>query len=167
MNSQKILNFIAFLCMAAVGFALFSQHYLGMLPCAWCVLQRLILLIIAVICLLANLFKPLFLIRLCAFLSFSLSITGILSAWYQYSVASNLVSCDMTFADRFMSKWTGLDAMFPWLFGIFATCMDAKVSLLGIDYALWALAMFVLCALLSLIAVFRKNNRELFSHYSY
>jgi disulfide bond formation protein DsbB len=31
----------------AVGIALFTQHGLGMQPCPWCVLQRLIFLAIA------------------------------------------------------------------------------------------------------------------------
>ena len=32
---------------AAVGMALFTQHVLGMMPCPWCVLQRVIFLAIS------------------------------------------------------------------------------------------------------------------------
>ncbi|PAX93014.1 disulfide bond formation protein B, partial [Bordetella pertussis] len=51
-------------------------------------------------------------------------------AGHQYSVAAKMLSCDQTFADRFMSA-TGLDGALPWLFGIYATCMDATVAVLG------------------------------------
>ncbi|NEN75174.1 disulfide bond formation protein B [Pelistega sp. NLN82] len=161
-TTQKILNTIAFICLLALGFALFSQHYLGMYPCAWCVLQRFILLVIAVVCLLSNLFRSTYFIRFFAFLSAGLSLSGVLSAWYQYNVAAKMLSCDMTFADVFMSRWTHLDATVPWLFGIFATCMDAQVSLFGIEYSLWSLGLFVLMTIASLIALFKKNTRHLF-----
>ncbi|MDY3331444.1 MAG: disulfide bond formation protein B [Pelistega sp.] len=163
MNTQRILNLIALFCLAAVGFALFSQHVLDMQPCAWCVFQRFIFLVIAGVCLLANLFRSGFMQKFFAFSSFALSIGGALAAWYQYSVAANMFSCDMTFADQFMAKWTGLDGMVPWLFGIYASCMDAKVDLLGIEYALWGLGLFVLFAVLSLVALFKREPRELFS----
>lgn len=162
MNTHRTLNILAILCLAAVGFALFSQHVLDMQPCAWCVLQRLIFLAIALVCLLANLFRRPFMLRLFSFLSFSLSIAGVLSAWYQYSVASESFSCDMTFADIFMSRWTHLDALAPWLFGIYATCMDAKVALFGIEYSLWGMGLFIFTALCSLYALFAKNERDLF-----
>ncbi|MGA0585155.1 MAG: disulfide bond formation protein B, partial [Castellaniella sp.] len=53
-RSDRLLRFIGLLCLAAVGVALISQHAFGMKPCAWCVLQRLILLAIAAVCGLAG-----------------------------------------------------------------------------------------------------------------
>lgn len=154
--TQKILNIIALLCLAAVGFALVSQHYFDMPPCAWCVFQRLLFLCIAAVCLLGNLFRPL-LVKKCLALAGSLTaIGGILAAWYQYSVASEMFSCDMTFADRFMSRVTGLDGAIPWLFGIYATCMDARADLLGIEYALWSLALFAVLLVAFLVALVKK-----------
>lgn len=162
-SSHKILNTIALLSLSAVGFALFSQHVLEMQPCAWCVLQRFLFLCIAAICLLANFFRSKAWVKVCALLCFALSASGILSAWYQYSVASELFSCNMTFADKFMSQWTGLDATLPWLFGIFATCMDARVSLLGFDYSLWGLGLFAVFIVLTLWVLIRREPRELFN----
>ncbi|NOL48985.1 disulfide bond formation protein B [Pelistega europaea] len=162
LNTQRMLNIIAILCLAAVGFALFSQYSLDMQPCAWCVLLRFIFLVIALVCLLANLFRSPFILRLFSFLSFSLSVAGILSTWYQYSVASESFSCDMTFADIFMSRWTHLDALAPWIFGIYASCMDAKADLFGIEYSLWGMGLSAVLALGSLYALFAKNERDLF-----
>lgn len=156
--TQKILNTIALACLVAVGFALFCQYFLDMPPCAWCVLQRLILLIIAAVCLLANFFRSGIAKKIFSLITGGLSVCGVLSAWYQYSVASVMFSCDMTFADRFMAKTTGLDAAVPWLFGIYATCMDARAELFGVEYAIWSLLLFAVIVIASLAVLFRKNN---------
>jgi len=156
--TQSRLNLIALLCLLALAVALVSQHVFNMPPCAWCVLQRLILLVIAGVCLLGNL-APGAIKRMMALLSFALSIAGIVAAWYQHTVASEMVSCDRTFADIFMSRTTGLDGLAPWLFGIYATCMDAKVSVFGVEYVLWALLLFVVLLVLSGYALFGKTQR--------
>ena len=80
---------------------------------------------------------------------------GVLAAWYQYDVAAHLFSCSQTFADRFMVG-LGLDAHEPWLFGIFASCMDAQVKVLGVAYALWSLGLFCVLGLMSLAALLRR-----------
>ena len=90
---QKFLNLIALICILAVGFALFSQHVLDMPPCAWCVFQRLIFLVIAAVCLLGNVVSANIFKRFIAFLVFLLGIGGMLSAWYQYDVAAQMFSC--------------------------------------------------------------------------
>src|SRR5690625_4453271 len=124
--------------------ALISQHGFGFAPCAWCVLQRLLLILIGVDSFFAatapataRFGRPLFLGTAMVF-----SIAGIAAAWFQITVAANLFSCSLTFADKFMTQ-TGLDSAIPWLFGIYATCAEARVSLLGVDYVLWALALFI------------------------
>lgn len=158
-RSSYIFSAISLVSLAALGIALVSQHVFDMRPCAWCVLQRLILIVIAVVCGLSALMQ-----RFCpivanvgAGLSALLGIGGILAAWYQYSVASQMFSCDLTFADRFMTA-SGLDASLPWIFGIFASCMDAKVTLLGVEYALWGVGLFALITVLSSTVIFRKKR---------
>lgn len=155
-TTKKILHLMALLCVGAVGIALISQHMFGMRPCAWCVFQRFIFLAIAVFCWLGIIVeRTSFPGRLCALLATLLSIGGITAAWYQYNVAAKMFSCDQTFADRFMVQ-SGLDANIPWLFGIFATCMDARVTLLGLEYAVWSMILFVVLALLGLVALTRR-----------
>jgi len=149
-SRQRLLLLIAVLCFAAVGVALVSQHVFDMPPCAWCVLQRLVYLAIGVVAL-AGAFAGA-IARACAALCAALAVGGIAAAWYQYDVAAKMFSCDQTFADRFMSA-SGLDGAMPWLFGIFATCMDATVEVLGVEYALWSLALFAVLAIVSLRAL--------------
>jgi disulfide bond formation protein DsbB len=70
-------------------------------------------------------------------------------------VAAKLLSCDQTFADKFISA-TGLDGAVPSVFGIYATCMDAVVKVLGVEYALWSLALFALLLLIALRGLFKR-----------
>lgn len=156
-TQRQLLNTIAVVCIVSVVFALISQHVFDMQPCAWCVLQRLIFLMIAAICLLVNFSSSLLYQKIIALLAAITAISGIVSAWYQYSVASVTFSCDMTFADRFISRTLGLDEALPWLFGIYATCMDAAVELFGIEYSIWSLVLFAVIAIVLIISLFRKS----------
>ena len=80
---------------------------------------------------------------------------GVVAGWYQHTVAAQMFSCDRTFADHFMVT-SGLDAALPWLFGIFATCMDAQVKLFGVEYVFWAIAIFLLIAVMGVMAARRR-----------
>lgn len=150
LSRKSILLLIALISFAAVGIALVSQYVYDMPPCAWCVFQRLIYLILGVVCLVGALGTRT-LSRISAGLSIPLALGGIVAAWYQFSVAAEMESCDQTFADQFMVR-SGLDGNFPSLFGIFATCMDARVEVFGIEYALWSLALFALLTIAGVMA---------------
>ena len=152
-SRQRLLLLIAVVCFAAVGVALVSQHVFGMPPCAWCVLQRLIYLAIGVVALAGACAGAI--ARACAALCALLGVGGVAAAWYQYDVAAQMFSCDQTFADRFMSG-SGLDGAIPWLFGIYATCMDAAVQVLGVEYVLWSLALFAVLVIAALWALLRR-----------
>jgi len=152
-SRQRLLLLIAALCFAAVAVALVSQHVFDMPPCAWCVLQRLIYLVIGVVALAGACAGAI--ARACTALCALLGVAGMAAAWYQYDVAAKMFSCDQTFADRFMSG-SGLDGAVPWLFGIFATCMDATVEVLGVEYALWSLALFAVLVIAALRALLRR-----------
>ena len=155
--SHRILHLTALLCVAAVAAALASQHLFDMPPCAWCVFQRLLFLAIAAACWLGVLLgrvSPLA-PRLAGIAATLIAIGGLVAGWYQHTVAAQMFSCDRTFADRFMVD-SGLDAGVPWLFGIFASCMDAQVKLLGIEYVFWAMALFALVGALGLVTALRR-----------
>lgn len=156
MKQNHIFIAITLFSLLALAAALISQHVFGMAPCAWCVLQRFILIICAVIGIIGWLTaKNTILKQIMALLGLATSIWGIASAWYQYSVAANLFSCAQTFADKFILTLK-LDNYMPWLFGIYATCADAKVSLFGIEYALWGFTSFVLLAVLNIFILFNR-----------
>lgn len=158
---SRALGASAILALLAFGFALFSQHVLGMQPCAWCVLQRMICLVIAVVAGLGWLARrqrgaPAF----ASALVFLLAMGGAVAAWYQHTVAAFAFTCDLSFADRVVAA-SGLDALMPQVFGIWATCADSAVDLLGLRYELWTLMLFVGLALLNLLALGGRRARPL------
>jgi disulfide bond formation protein DsbB len=157
LSIRPALATIATLSLAGVALALFSQHALGMLPCAWCVLQRLIFIVIGVLAIMGLLIPSLVFKRVMLIEIVLGSLAGIAAAWYQKSVAALSFSCDQTLADRIIVN-SGLDANLPWLFGIYASCMDAAVSLLGLDYAIWSLLLFAVLGV-SAIAALIINRR--------
>ena len=153
---RYVLILISFLSFGSVSAALVSQHLFGMAPCAWCVFQRVIYLAIGVVSAFAawqGSTRPIT-NRLYAAVTAMLATAGIASAIYQKSVAAKMFSCDQTLADRWMTQ-SGLESTFPWLFGIYASCMDAVVYLMGIEYAVWSALMFGVITLLSLYIVIR------------
>lgn len=148
-----VLRLISLLSFSSVAVALVSQYVYDMQPCAWCVFQRLLYLIIGTLALVVTLKEPgRTRLAIGAGLISAGALGGITSAWYQEKVAANNFSCAQTLADQIMTK-TGLDAGVPWLFGIYASCMEARVKLLGIEYAWWSLAMFFLLCVLALIVM--------------
>lgn len=56
---RRLLNSLCFLvCTGSLGFAYYAQFYLGLEPCPLCILQRLTLLVLGVVFLLATVHHP-------------------------------------------------------------------------------------------------------------
>lgn len=146
---RLILASIGLISLSGVILALISQYVFDMPPCAWCVFQRLIYLTISAMCLAGTVGQPSRL-RLSFFSStvIALCVGGVTSAWYQENVAANSFSCAQTLADQIMTQ-SGLESTVPWLFGVYASCMDAKVSVLGIEYAYWSMSLFIILGALA------------------
>ena len=147
LREKRLWWLVCFLCSAGVGIALLSQHAFDMQPCAWCVFQRLLYLLLAVVAAVAACSQGLIARLVCAMLGLSLTVAGVLAAWFQAQVASQSFSCAQTLADLLMTQ-TGLETAIPALFGIYASCMDARVKVFGLEYAYWSLLLFALLGLL-------------------
>src|SRR3989344_33521 len=52
LSSRALLAIAGLACAASVGLALLAQHQFNMQPCPWCILQRLIFVVLAGLCLL-------------------------------------------------------------------------------------------------------------------
>ncbi len=154
----KLLRFISLLSIGSVAFALMSQYVFDMQPCAWCVFQRLLYLIIGIVAILLTLGSP-SRVRLSIGAAgiIATAIAGVTSAVYQEKVAANTFSCAQTVADQLMTK-SGLDAVAPWLFGIYASCMEARVKLMGIEYAWWSMLMFSILGVLGIITLVKLRR---------
>ena len=140
--TSRLLLAMAALCVAAVGIALVSQHVFDMQPCPWCILQRVIYLAIALLCLIGVAVSAPLPRRCIGVLTLLLALSGGASALYQHLVAAKSASCNLTFADKIISA-LGLDGAFPPLLQVTANCSDAAVSVLGVPYAYGSLALFI------------------------
>ncbi len=140
-----LLAAVAGVAVAAVVAALVSQHVFDMQPCPWCVLQRLIFLLVAAAALLGVLWRSLAGQRVAAAGVLGVAASGIAAALWQHFVASSSASCNLTLADRILSTLT-LDARLPQVFAAYASCADAKVRLFGLPYEFWSLGLFVALA---------------------
>jgi len=142
----QVLVAVGLLSLAAVGLAAIAQYAFDMQPCPWCVLQRLIYIVVGVLALVAaalpGLGRRLFIV-----LALLGSLSGLASALWQQLHAVNEASCAMTLADRIMTG-LHLDSLLPQLFTAYASCADAAVSVLGIPFAVWSCLLYVILALL-------------------
>jgi len=137
---------VALACLAAVGAALLSQHAFGMQPCPWCVLQRVIFLAIAIACGLGLAWRSAAGRRAGAGVALLFALGGVAAALWQHFQAAASASCNLTLADKIVSRWLQLDALAPDVFEARASCADAAVDLLGVPYDFWSLALFVAIA---------------------
>ncbi|MBS0595005.1 MAG: disulfide bond formation protein B [Rubrivivax sp.] len=150
-RAGTLLAAIALAAAASVALALVSQHLWDMQPCAWCVLQRLIFVLIALLALLGVVVRVALVRRAASALVALLSLAGVGAALWQNQVAAKSDSCNLTLADRIVSG-AQLDARLPEIFQPRASCADAAVQLLGVPYELWSLALYLLVLFASLAA---------------
>lgn len=127
----------------AVCIALYTQHRLGMQPCPWCVLQRLIFLSISAAAWIGLAMNAALPRRVMAMLIAVLAGCGIAAAVWQHFVAAASASCNLTLADRVMSG-SGLDNLWPQVFAPYASCAEAAARLLGVPYEFYSFTIFVL-----------------------
>ena len=145
---------IALLSFGAVGIALYTQHRLDMQPCPWCVLQRLVFVAIGAWALLGALLPARLWRQLVTIVVSLLAACGMAAALWQHFVAKASASCNLTFADKVMNA-TGLNERFPEVFAAYASCADAAVSMAGIPYEFYSLALFVLVDAIALMSFIR------------
>jgi protein dithiol:quinone oxidoreductase len=144
---------MALACIGGIAAALVAQHVYDMRPCPWCILQRVIFVVIAAVCLLAAavaaLRKPL------TALALVFAGLGVASAVWQHVVAAGQASCNLTLADRIIQA-LGLETLLPSMFQVTASCAEAAV-LLGLPFEYWSLALFALLAAAALLVL--KSDR--------
>ena len=154
-SSRQTLGFVAIISFAAIGFALFTQYALGMRPCPWCSLQRLICVAIVIAAAPGAILVQRWSHVVSSLLVGILALAGMAAALWQHFVAAHTVSCELTLADQIISG-LGMAAAFPKVFAIKASCSDASVTLLGIPYALCTFALFLLLGALAVFVLYRQ-----------
>lgn len=156
LSPRLLLTLISLVCAASVGLALVAQHRYGMEPCPWCILQRMLFVLLAALGLVAASLPGLGR-RLVAGLGLLGALGGMAAALWQHFVAAQSASCALTLADRLIT-FTGLDVRWPEAFEVRASCADAAVSVLGVPFELWSLALFTLTGAILLANVLASGQ---------
>jgi protein dithiol:quinone oxidoreductase len=148
-SAGRPMAWVGTLAIAALAIAFASQHLFGMQPCPWCIVQRLIVIGIALLAftsagLLGAVSRGTRALGGAAAAGvLALAILGAVAAWHQHTVASRQFSCSFTWADRFLMS-AGLDRWWPGMFEVRATCADAaQALLLWLPFEMWSGALFV------------------------
>ena len=155
-SPRSLLAGIAGVSLLAVAAALYTQHAWNMPPCAWCVLQRLVVVAVAAAALLGLALPGAIGRRLGAALALLLAALGLAAALWQHFVANQSASCNMTLADKVVGA-TGLDRTLPEVFAAYASCAEAQVDLAGVPYEWWSAALFTLLSLAALRVALRPT----------
>jgi protein dithiol:quinone oxidoreductase len=153
------------ICALAVGFALFAQHIWDMQPCPWCIVQRMLYMLLGVVALVFGLFSgrrtsmgrivPSSAWKTGTWLVLLLSAIGVGVAIYQATVAASQVTCNLTAAHKFITA-TGLDELAPEVFKVRASCAEAaSATLLGLPFEVASGILFALLFTWSLTLIFR------------
>ena len=138
------------------------QHRFDYQPCPWCVLQRLLLLTIVGVALTGAMFGARVVQWVSAVAATLLSAVGVGVAMYQHLVAAKSASCNLTLADRVLSK-SGLIEAWPAMFEATARCDEADRPWLGVPFSLWGAMLFASLAVVAagtLIRLFRQRPRQ-------
>jgi disulfide bond formation protein DsbB len=157
-NASRLFALAALASLAAVGAALYTQHVMDMQPCPWCVLQRLIFVLIAAFALLGFVWRSRTGAMLSALAMDLLAACGVAAALWQHFVAASSSSCNLTLADRIVSG-LGLDALLPDVFAPRASCADAAATLAGVPYEFWSLATFAMLGALAVLVLLSQLRR--------
>lgn len=150
---------LGLVCAASVVLALVAQHRFGMEPCPWCILQRMQIMAIGSLALLAAAAPLKWARQLLSLLLIPLAASGAAAALWQHFVAAKTNSCALTLADRIITT-IGLDSRWPDIFEVRATCADAAVSVLGVPFEFWSLALFLMTVAIAALAFWRSRQGD-------
>ena len=106
--ARLLLGGMVVVPLLAVGAALYTQYRMDMMPGAWCVLQRLFFVGVALAGLLGLLVPGLLLRRLAAGLALLAALAGVTAALGQHFVANDSAPCGMSL------HWSSCSAVSHW-----------------------------------------------------
>ena len=161
--------FVFLSCIGVLGYALYLQHYRGLLPCPLCVVQRMAYIVVAVAALGGVLYSPGRASRMVysAAMAIFASIGVIVAARHAWVVHHPELSteCGISPEEKFLNalpfaKW------WPGMFEANGDCASVTWKFLSLTIPEWSLILFLfigIAALLALAAQIRGRPRNLFS----
>lgn len=156
-NSKSVLLMIAFTSIGLIAFALYLQHGKQMLPCPMCILQRYAFAAVALICIVFA-FLPRSAARVGAGLAALAAITGAgLAGRHLWIIANPSISCGIDPLETSLNAIPTANLM-PFLFKADGLCTTLYEPILGLSIPQWALAWFVLFAIVLTWVALRRSR---------
>ena len=153
----------AVICASLLGFALYVQHGMFMMPCPLCILQRVAFVAMGVFFLLGAITgdKPTWLRKTSALLvAFSASVGAGIAGWHvmlQYAPPSNLPSCGSMDISYMLDAFP-LQKVLEKIFMGSGDCAKVDWVFLGLSMPVWTLVWYVILGAGVLWAGFRRRS---------
>ena len=134
-------------CVAVLGAALYLQHVNNLDPCPWCIVQRILFIVIGLIALVGALHRPqAFGVTAYATVLGVLSMLGIAAATYHIYLQSDPAragKCVGSIVERLLDR-SGVGSMIPSLLQYDGPCTLKPWALLGLSIPEWSLVSYVM-----------------------
>lgn len=159
-SSPRSTNFFGFLLsILLLAGAYYLQYFQNVQPCLLCLLQRWMLIAIAIIFFLGALHNPEKIGRkIYAFFTFLFSLMGILAAtrqvWLQHQPLTSTTTCMPDL--NFLLRTRTLPEVFKMMLQGSSDCAKAEWHFMSLSLAQWSLVFFVLLGIISLIQLSRR-----------
>src|SRR4030095_4625218 len=156
LGARMIYAAIALAAVGLVAAALFMQHVVGLNPCPLCIIQRVVFLLLAVVCALAAWTSPQPPARRFGIVGLLVALIGAgVAAWHgRLKNAPELLSCGPGLGA--MLENFPLTQILPRIFRGSGDCADPGAILFGVSLPGWALAGFLVRALAAVAAIARR-----------
>ena len=153
---RAVWVWMAFTCMGLLSFGLYLQHVVGLEPCPMCIVQRYVMVLIAVVAGLGSVWSgrrsSLLVGGVLALLSGSGAYVAARQSWLQW-YPPEVVSCGRDFYG--MIETLPLQRAIPMIFKGGGDCSVVDWTFLGGSIANWSFVCFVGLALLALVTTVR------------
>ncbi len=159
--TPRTLFLLAFIgCLALMGGALYLEHVVGLNPCPLCIVQRVFVILFALVCLIAAIHGPARGGRrgyavLALLFAAGCGATAARQVWLQGVPADQLEACLPSL--EFMVQALPLQEIARLVFHGTADCAEVTWTLFGLSVPEWSLLAFVGMALFALFQLFRRT----------
>lgn len=161
LSSPRSLFLLAFVgCLAIMAGALFLEHYVGLNPCPLCIVQRVCVILFALVCLAAAVHGPaalgrrIYAVLALLFAGFGAATAG-RQIWLQELPADELPSC-LPSLDYMLDVLPFQEILRLVLHGT-ADCAEVGWTLFGMSVPEWSMLAFVAMILFGLFQLFRRG----------
>ena len=148
-RASRIFTLVFVACAAILGFALYLQHIEGLDPCPWCIVQRLLFIVVGLIALVAALHRPgPVMTTFYAMLGAATALGGAVAAGYHVYLQADDAranACVGSAVERFLDR-TDVGSWIPPLLQYDGPCTLEPWAFLWLSIPEWALIWFIALA---------------------